>query len=159
MLFPWCHFRPVAGKADDPLGGRRPRTPLGVNLRLANNAIGDARCPWHQRSATTVTSHELLHGTCMLPHIFKRVSREIPGLRLLDIHSTVIALIELAANLWRMRKALLCLFLGGRSLFAQFEYAEVLGTARDVSDAVVIGARVVLRNLDTNCSHTLRSRG
>jgi hypothetical protein len=49
-----------------------------------------------------------------------------------------------------MRKVLLCLFFGGGSLCAQFEYAEVLGTARDASAAVVIGARVVLRNLDTN---------
>ena len=30
-----------------------------------------------------------------------------------------------------MRKILLCLFLGGGSLYSQFEYAEVLGSVRD----------------------------
>jgi len=47
-------------------------------------------------------------------------------------------------------KTLLCLLLGTGLLFGQFEYGEILGTVRDASQAVVMGAKVTLRNLDTN---------
>jgi hypothetical protein len=40
--------------------------------------------------------------------------------------------------------------LGIGLLFGQFEYGEILGTVRDASQAVVVGAKVTLRNLDTN---------
>src|SRR5215831_4855970 len=36
------------------------------------------------------------------------------------------------------------------ALHAQFEYGEVLGTVRDQSGAVVAGAKITLRDLDTN---------
>jgi hypothetical protein len=35
-------------------------------------------------------------------------------------------------------------------LYGQFEYGEILGTVRDASQGVVMGAKVTLRNLDTN---------
>src|SRR5579863_4894499 len=47
-------------------------------------------------------------------------------------------------------KTLLCLLLGTGLLFGQFEYGEILGTVRDASQGVVTGAKVTLRNLDTN---------
>ena len=47
-------------------------------------------------------------------------------------------------------KLLLCLVLGTGLLFGQFEYGEILGTVRDASQGVVAGAKVTLRNLDTN---------
>src|SRR5579862_5540843 len=47
-------------------------------------------------------------------------------------------------------KTLLCLFLGSGLVFGQFEYGEILGTVRDASQGVVSGAKVTLRNLDTN---------
>src|SRR6266852_3193684 len=47
-------------------------------------------------------------------------------------------------------KTLLCLLVGTGLLFGQFEYGEILGTVRDASQAVVMGAKVTLRNLDTN---------
>jgi hypothetical protein len=47
-------------------------------------------------------------------------------------------------------KILLCLFLGTGLLFGQFEYGEIVGTVRDASQGVVIGAKVALRNVDTN---------
>ena len=47
-------------------------------------------------------------------------------------------------------KTLLCLLLGTGLLFGQFEYGEILGTVRDASQGVVSGAKVTLRNLDTN---------
>jgi hypothetical protein len=37
-------------------------------------------------------------------------------------------------------------------LYGQFEYGEVLGTVRDASRGVVVGAKVTLRNIDTNVS-------
>lgn len=40
--------------------------------------------------------------------------------------------------------------MGTGLLFGQFEYGEVLGTVRDASQGVVSGAKVTLRNLDTN---------
>jgi hypothetical protein len=51
-----------------------------------------------------------------------------------------------------MRFALLgvLLFLAPLSLLAQFETAEVLGTVRDNSDAVVAGVQVTLTNQETN---------
>jgi len=50
-------------------------------------------------------------------------------------------------------KILLCLLLGTSVLFGQFEYGEVLGTVRDASLGVVTGAKITLRNLDTNVSN------
>ena len=47
-------------------------------------------------------------------------------------------------------KPLLCLLFGTGLIFGQFEYGEILGTVRDASQAVVTGAKVTLRNLDTN---------
>jgi len=47
-------------------------------------------------------------------------------------------------------KTLLCLLVGTGLLLGQFEYGEILGTVRDASQAVVMGAKVTLRNLDTN---------
>ena len=47
-------------------------------------------------------------------------------------------------------KLLLCLVLGTGLLFGQFEYGDILGTVRDTSQGVVVGAKVTLRNLDTN---------
>src|SRR5215469_16429261 len=49
-----------------------------------------------------------------------------------------------------MMRTLLCLLLGTGLLFGQFEYGEILGTVRDASQGVVGGAKVTLRNLDTN---------
>src|SRR5262249_16189864 len=43
-----------------------------------------------------------------------------------------------------------CAITGGMPLRAQFEYAEILGTVRDSSGAVVTGAKVTLRGLLTN---------
>jgi hypothetical protein len=40
--------------------------------------------------------------------------------------------------------------MGTGLLFGQFEYGEILGTVRDASQAVVAGAKIALRNLDTN---------
>ncbi len=48
------------------------------------------------------------------------------------------------------RKILLCLLSGAWLLFGQFEYGEILGTVRDASQGVVAGAKVTLRNIDTN---------
>lgn len=42
--------------------------------------------------------------------------------------------------------SLICLV----SVLAQFEYGEILGTVRDATGAVVVGARVKLRSVDTN---------
>ena len=47
-------------------------------------------------------------------------------------------------------KILFGLLLGAGLLFGQFEYGEILGTVRDASQGVVVGAKVTLRNLDTN---------
>jgi hypothetical protein len=47
-------------------------------------------------------------------------------------------------------KTLLCLLMGTGLLYGQFEYGEILGTVRDASQGVVAGAKVKLRNLDTN---------
>lgn len=47
-------------------------------------------------------------------------------------------------------KILLWLLLGTSLLYGQFEYGEILGTVRDASQGVVKGAKVTLRNLDTN---------
>src|ERR1700681_4154450 len=47
-------------------------------------------------------------------------------------------------------KTLLRLLMGTGLLFGQFEYGEILGTVRDASQGVVAGAKVTLRNLDTN---------
>src|SRR5579885_3691491 len=47
-------------------------------------------------------------------------------------------------------KTLCCLLLGTGLLFGQFEYGEIFGTVRDASQAVVMGAKVTLRNVDTN---------
>jgi hypothetical protein len=47
-------------------------------------------------------------------------------------------------------KTLLCLLVGTGLLIGQFEYGEILGTVRDASQGVVMGAKVTLRNLDTN---------
>src|ERR1700720_4639254 len=47
-------------------------------------------------------------------------------------------------------RTLLCLLLGCGLLLGQFEYGEILGTVRDASQGVVAGAKVTLRNLDTN---------
>jgi hypothetical protein len=47
-------------------------------------------------------------------------------------------------------KTLLCLLLGTGLLFGQFEYGEILGTVRDASQGAVAGAKVTVRNLDTN---------
>src|SRR5271165_7691123 len=47
-------------------------------------------------------------------------------------------------------KLLLCLSFGTVLLFGQFEYGEIIGTVRDASQGVVSGAKVTLRNLDTN---------
>jgi hypothetical protein len=43
----------------------------------------------------------------------------------------------------------LCMSMPAKSLFAQFETAEVLGTVRDSSGALVPGASVTLINVDT----------
>lgn len=40
-------------------------------------------------------------------------------------------------------------------LHAQFEYGEVLGTVRDQSGAIVAGAKITLRGLDTNVERTV----
>jgi len=45
---------------------------------------------------------------------------------------------------------LVCAISGGVSLRAQFEYAEILGTVRDSSGGVVVGAKVTVRGLLTN---------
>jgi hypothetical protein len=47
-------------------------------------------------------------------------------------------------------KPFACLLLGTGLLFGQFEYGEILGTVRDASQGVVSGAKVTLRNVDTN---------
>jgi hypothetical protein len=47
-------------------------------------------------------------------------------------------------------KTLLGLLVGTGLLLGQFEYGEMLGTVRDASQGVVMGAKVTLRNLDTN---------
>lgn len=47
-------------------------------------------------------------------------------------------------------KLLLYLLLGTGLLFGQFEYGEILGTVHDASQGVVAGAKVTIRNLDTN---------
>src|ERR1700681_2239111 len=47
-------------------------------------------------------------------------------------------------------KALRLLLLSVGLVFGQFEYGEILGTVRDASQGVVSGAKVTLRNLDTN---------
>lgn len=47
-------------------------------------------------------------------------------------------------------KSLLWLLIGAAPLLGQFDYAEILGTVRDSSQAVVTNAKVTLRNLDTN---------
>ena len=47
-------------------------------------------------------------------------------------------------------KTLLCLLVGTGLVIGQFEYGEILGTVRDASQGVVAGAKVTLRNLDTN---------
>src|SRR5690242_11947610 len=47
-------------------------------------------------------------------------------------------------------KTLFCFLLGAVLLFGQFEYGEIGGTVRDATQAVVAGAKVTLRNLDTN---------
>jgi hypothetical protein len=52
-------------------------------------------------------------------------------------------------------KIFLYLLFGGGLLFGQFEYGEILGTVRDASQAVISGAKVTLRNLETNVQHEL----
>jgi hypothetical protein len=47
-------------------------------------------------------------------------------------------------------KILLCLLMGTGQLFGQFDFAEVLGTVRDANPGTVAGAKITLRNLDTN---------
>jgi hypothetical protein len=47
-------------------------------------------------------------------------------------------------------KILAFLLLGTGLLYGQFEYGEILGTVRDASQSVVSGAKVTLRNVDTN---------
>src|ERR1700726_2773020 len=54
-------------------------------------------------------------------------------------------------------KTLLFLLLGAGLLFGQFEYGEILGTVRDASQGVVAGAKVTLRNLDTNVEREART--
>src|SRR5215470_1455147 len=49
---------------------------------------------------------------------------------------------------------LFCAISGGMPLRAQFEYAEILGTVRDSSGAVVTGAKVTIRGLLTNVQST-----
>jgi hypothetical protein len=51
-------------------------------------------------------------------------------------------------------KTLVCLLLGAALLFGQFEYGEIGGTVRDATQATVDGAKVTLRNLDTNLEQT-----
>src|ERR1044072_5615744 len=46
-------------------------------------------------------------------------------------------------------RCLAILFLVSSSAFAQFDSATVLGTVRDPSGAVVAGARITLRNVNT----------
>jgi hypothetical protein len=47
-------------------------------------------------------------------------------------------------------KILAFLLLGTGLLYGQFEYGEILGTVRDASQGVVSGAKITLRNVDTN---------
>src|ERR1700726_1976922 len=49
-----------------------------------------------------------------------------------------------------MKKSLLLWVFSAVALHAQFEYGEILGTVRDASGGVVTGAKVTLRNLETN---------
>src|SRR5262245_29859770 len=51
----------------------------------------------------------------------------------------------------------LCIVLTHSALRAQFEYGEVLGTVRDQSAAVVSGAKITLRGLDTNVERNVQT--
>jgi hypothetical protein len=51
----------------------------------------------------------------------------------------------------------LAIILGSASAFAQFDAATVLGTVKDSSDAIVAGAVVTLKNIDTGISVTTQT--
>ena len=49
----------------------------------------------------------------------------------------------------------LCVGLTAPALYAQFEYGEVLGTVRDQSGGVITGAKITLREVDTNVERSV----
>ncbi|HKA00645.1 MAG TPA: carboxypeptidase regulatory-like domain-containing protein [Candidatus Solibacter sp.] len=49
----------------------------------------------------------------------------------------------------------LCVGLTAPALYAQFEYGEVLGTVRDQSGGVITGAKITLREIDTNVERSV----
>lgn len=55
-----------------------------------------------------------------------------------------------------MNSLRICLasFLFASMASAQFEYGEILGTIRDTSNAVIVGAKIKVRNLETNLERT-----
>jgi hypothetical protein len=56
-------------------------------------------------------------------------------------------------------KLVLSLLIGAILLHAQFEYGEILGVVRDPSGAVVPGAKVTLRNVETNVERVETTNG
>src|SRR5262245_18162765 len=50
---------------------------------------------------------------------------------------------------------LLCVGLTAPALYAQYEYGEVLGTVRDQSGGVITGAKITLREIETNVERSV----